>query len=164
MGSRHRRWRFQGDLVTFYYVGRWQFWHKLWWLEIFHRHILRGSKLIKTHLRLGWMMLYYFYYHNFNTSRPRQNGRHFADDIFTCIFLNENVWILIKMSLKFIPKGPINSIPALVLIMAWCRPGDKPLSEPMMVRLKTHMCITRPQWVNHCYNCDCWSFIPGQLI
>ena len=31
--------------------------------------------------------------------------------------------------------------------MAWRRPGDKPLSEPMMVRLPTHICVTRPQWV-----------------
>ena len=43
-----------------------------------------------------------------NSLRPRQNGRHFADDIFKCIFLNENVWIPIKISLKFVPKGPIN--------------------------------------------------------
>ena len=50
----------------------------------------------------------------FNTLRPRQNGRHFADDLFKCIFLNENVRIPIKISLKFIPKGPINNIPALV--------------------------------------------------
>ena len=71
----------------------------------------------------------------FNTLRPRQNGRHFADDIFKCIFLNENVWISIKISLKFVPKGPINNIPALVQIMAWRRTGDKPLSEPMMTQL-----------------------------
>ena len=45
---------------------------------------------------------------------PRQNGRLFPDDIFKCIFLNENGYILIKISLKFIPKGPINNIPALV--------------------------------------------------
>ena len=83
-----------------------------------------------------------------NTLRPRQNGRHFADDIFKCMFLNENVWIPIKISLKFVPKGPINNIPALVQIMAWRRPGDKPLSEPMMVSLLTHICVTRPQWVN----------------
>ena len=83
-----------------------------------------------------------------NPLRPRQNGRHFADDIFNSIFLNENVWTLIKISLKFIPKGHINNIPALVEIMAWRRPGDKPLSEPMMVILLTHICITRPQWVN----------------
>ena len=83
-----------------------------------------------------------------NTMRPRQNGRHIPDDIFKCIFLNENVWILLKISRKFVPKFPINNIPALFLIMAWCRPGDKPLSEPMMVSLPTHICVTRPQWVN----------------
>ena len=83
-----------------------------------------------------------------NTLRPRKNGRHFADDIFKCIFLNENDWIPIKISLKFVPLGPINNIQALVQIMAWCRPGDKPLSWPMMVRLPTHIYVTRPQWVN----------------
>ena len=84
-----------------------------------------------------------------NSLRPRQDGRHFPDDIFKCIFLNENVWISIKISLKFVSKGSINNIPALVQIMAWRRPGDKPLSEPMMVSLLTHICVTRPQWVNH---------------
>ena len=72
----------------------------------------------------------------------------FADDIFKCIFLNENVSVAIKISLKFVPKGPISNIPALVQIMARRRPSDKPLSEPMMVSLPTHICITRPQWVN----------------
>ena len=42
------------------------------------------------------------------------NGRHFPDDIFKCIFLNENVFISIKISLKFVPKGQINNILALV--------------------------------------------------
>ena len=83
-----------------------------------------------------------------NSLRPKQNGRRFADDIFKWIFMNENVRILIKISLKFVPKGPINSNPALVQIMAWRHPGDKPLSEPMMVSLPTHICIARPQWVN----------------
>ena len=83
-----------------------------------------------------------------NTLRPRQNGRHFADDMFKCIFLNENVWIPIKISLTFVPEGRINNIPALVQIMAWRRPGNKPLSEPMMVSFPTHICVTRPQWVN----------------
>ena len=82
-----------------------------------------------------------------NTLRPRQNGRRFADDTFKCIFLNENVRILIMISLKFVPNGPINNNPELVQIMAWRRSGDKPLSEPMMVRLPTHICVTRPQWV-----------------
>ena len=84
----------------------------------------------------------------FNLLRPRQNGRHFADDVFKCIFLNENVWISLKMSLKFVRKGLINNIPSLVQIMAWRRPGDKPLSEPMMVSLLTHICVTLPRWVN----------------
>ena len=66
---------------------------------------------------------------------------------FKCIFLNENVCILIKISLKFVPKGPINNIPALVQIIVWCWPGDKPLSKPMMVRLPMHICVTQPQWV-----------------
>ena len=70
----------------------------------------------------------------FNTLRPRQNGRCFADDIFKRISLNENARISIKISLKFVPKGPINNNPALVQIMAWCRSGDKPLSEPMINR------------------------------
>ena len=75
------------------------------------------------------------------------NGRHFADDIFKCIFFNENAWISLNISLKFVPKVRINNIPALVQIMAWRRSGDKPLSEPMMVRLPTHICVARPQWV-----------------
>ena len=62
-------------------------------------------------------------------------------------FLNENVWITIKISLKFVPKGPINDILVLVQIMAWRRPGDKPLSEPMMVRLPTHIYVTKPHQV-----------------
>ena len=43
----------------------------------------------------------------------RRNGRHFADDIVKYIFLNENAWILIEISLKFVSKGPVNNIPAL---------------------------------------------------
>ena len=89
-----------------------------------------------------------------NTLKPRQNGRHFAEDIFKCIFLNENVWIPIQISLKFVPQGPINNIPALVQVMAWRRPGDKPLSGPMMVRLPTNICVTRPQGVNSPWSCD----------
>ena len=81
----------------------------------------------------------------FNTLRPRQNGRLFADDTFKRIFLNENIRISFKISLRFVPNGLINNISSLVLIMAWRRPGDKPLSEPMMVRLPTHICVTLPQ-------------------
>ena len=55
--------------------------------------------------------------------------------------------ISMKISLKFVRKGANNNIPALLQIMAWRRPGDKPLSEAMMGRLPTHICVTRPQWV-----------------
>ena len=72
-------------------------------------------------------------------------------------FLNENAGILFTISLKFVPEGPIHNIPALVQIMAWRRPGDKPLFEPMMVNLLTHICVTWPQklncnWNPHCYD------------
>ena len=88
------------------------------------------------------------YSSSFSALRPRQNGRHFANDAFRRIFLNESVRISIDISLKFGPKGPIDNIPALVQIMAWFQQGDKPLSEPMMVTLSTHICITRSQWVS----------------
>ena len=83
-----------------------------------------------------------------NSLRPRRNRRYFADDIFKSIFFNENVWILLQISQKIVPKVRINNIPALVQIMAWRQPGDKPLSEPMMFSLLTHICVTQPQWVN----------------
>ena len=42
--------------------------------------------------------------------------------------------------------------------MAWRRPGDKPLSEPMIILLM-HICVTRPQWVN----CLCDEFCRGNM-
>ena len=67
-----------------------------------------------------------------DTLRPRQKGRYLLDNICKSFFLHENIWISIKILPKFFPKGQINSIPSLVQIMAWRRPGDKSLSEPMM--------------------------------
>ena len=55
------------------------------------------------------------------------------------------MWISIKISLKFVPKGPVNNIPALLQTMPRHRPGDKPVSEAIMVRLLTHICVTRPE-------------------
>ena len=69
-----------------------------------------------------------------NSSAPGQNGHHFADDNFSWIFLNENVRISIKISLKFVPKGPIDNKSALVQVMAWRRTGDKPLPEPVLTQ------------------------------
>ena len=83
-----------------------------------------------------------------NTLRPRQNGRRFPDDNFKCILLNEKkIQISITISLKSVSKDLINIIPALVQIMAWRHPGDKPISELMMACLLTHICVTRPHWV-----------------
>ena len=100
------------------------------------------------HVMLPWWTLLAL---PFNTLRLRHDGCHFPN-IFKCIFLNENVSIAIEISQKFVLKGPVNNIPALVQIMAWHRPGDKPLSELVMVSLPTHMCITRSQCVksSHC--------------
>ena len=96
-----------------------------------------------------------------NTLRPRRDGRHFVDDIYMWILFNENCCILIEFSLKYVRKGPIDNSPTLVQIMAWCRSGDKPLSEPMMISVPTHICVTRPQWVNvpkHCLDRGSQSF------
>ena len=78
----------------------------------------------------------------------RDNMAAISQTTLSNAFLNENLWISIKISLKFVPKSPIDNIPALFQIMAWRRPGDKPLPEAMMVILLTHICVARPQWVN----------------
>ena len=84
-----------------------------------------------------------------NIFRPRQMAAiSHTRFVFKRIFLNENVWISLTILWKFGPKYPINNIPALVQIMAWRRSCDKPFSEPITVRLLTHICGTRPQWVN----------------
>ena len=104
-----------------------------------------------------------------DTLMLRQNGRHFPDNILKCIFLNDNVWISINLSLKFVPKGQINNIPAPVPIMAWCLPGDKPLSKPIMSSLLTQISVTWPQWVNtkdvttYVDMCIEWSYFPVEL-
>ena len=69
-----------------------------------------------------------------NSSPPGQDGCHFPDDIFKCIFVNENFCMWVKISLQIVPKGPIDNSPALVKSMAWRRIGNKPFSEPMLAR------------------------------
>ena len=75
-----------------------------------------------------------------NWLRLRQNSRFFADDTFKRIFLNENIRIATRNSLKFVPKGLINKIPALVKSL-------------------THICVTRPQWDKLCL-----AYVPNCLM
>ena len=84
--------------------------------------------------------------HWVNSLRLQQNGCHFANNIFKRIFLNENCYILIKISLRFISKGSINNMLALVQIMAWCQIGEKAIiwTNHSLVC----WCITEAQWVN----------------
>ena len=88
-----------------------------------------------------------FSYGGFNSSLSRLNvshsGRHFK-----CIFFKKIDKFPNQISLKFVPMSPIDNKPALVHVIDWCRPGEKPLSEPMIVSLQTYICVTRPQWVN----------------
>ena len=101
--------------------------------------------LLPPFIRGGDMLSPAAYISPFNILRPRKSCRNFAD-IFKCISLNENESNLLKNSLEFVPKVWFNNIPALVQLMAWRWPGDKPLSEPIMVSLLMYMCVTRPQW------------------
>ena len=82
-------------------------------------------------------------------------GRDKMAAIFQTTFPNAYSWMKMyeyQNSLKFVPRAPINSVPALVRIMAWRRPGDKPLYEPMMFCLLTHICVTRPDAYHMCLN------------
>ena len=89
------------------------------------------------HLLLGWHI------------KTENKWPPFSRRYFQKHFLEWKLWISIKIPLKFVPKGPLYNIPALVLITAWRRQGDKPLSEPIMIILLTRICVTRPQWVKY---------------
>ena len=95
-----------------------QLWFRQWLVALWHQAItwtnVHLSSLINTICWTWHISVTPSRCLNFNTLRLRQNGRHFVDDILKSIFLNENVWISIEISLKFVPKGPINNIPALV--------------------------------------------------
>ena len=126
-------------------------------VRLTHFHKLSERKLLSGGVYNYQILTDLMGVNGLNTLRPRQNGRLFADDTFKRILLNENVRISSTISLKFVPKGPINNNPALVQIMAWRRPGDKPLSEPMMVSLPMHICVARPLWVKEKITAREWS-------
>ena len=85
-----------------------------------------------------------------NSSPPGQNGRHFTDDNFKCIIVNEKFCILIEISLKFVPKCPIDNKTVMVQVRAEqatsCYLNQCWRSSP------THICGTRGRWVNSHYN------------
>ena len=87
---------------------------------------------------------------------------HWGRDILKYFFLNENIWIPINILLKFVPKGPINNAPTLVQIMAWRCPGNKPLSEPVIVSLLMHISLGLNELIltmQHCVDSGLVSFI-----
>ena len=82
---------------------------------------------------------------------PSQNGCCFVDDIFKCIFVNENVCISFQISLKFVPDGPVDCyLVSLVQVMAWCQTGDQ-----WWFSLLTHICTILPPQVN--------DYVPSNL-
>ena len=89
-------------------------------------------------------------------------GRDRMATIFQTTISNTFSWISIKISLKSVTKCPINNIPTLFQIMAGPQPGDKPLSEAMVVSFLTHICVIRPQWVNMYLSSSFhfWSVVP----
>ena len=91
-------------------------------------------RIRRSRARLVFVMGLLYLEIGLNSSPPGQNGRHFADDTYRCIFVNENFCISIKILLKFVPKSPNDNRPALVQKTAWRRIGDKPISEPMLTR------------------------------
>ena len=78
------------------------------------------AKTTIHYVHITWAILYLEYLTHWARDKMAPI---FADDIFKCIFLNENMWITIYISLKFVPKCRINSISALVQIRAWHRLG-----------------------------------------
>ena len=73
-----------------------------------HELVLHIVKIIYVDFYDGWKLFVLDFI--INTLRPRQNGRHFADDIFKRIFLNGNIWISIDISLRFVPRDPIGNV------------------------------------------------------
>ena len=70
----------------------------------------------------------------FNTLRLRQNGRHFADNIFKGIFFNENIWLSHEIWLKCILKGLGDNKSTLVQAMTWSKTGNMSVSAAMKTK------------------------------
>ena len=120
--------------------------------SLWYKHMIALTSflfLLESHLGMAWRlimkMLFYDIKIHIKPLRPRKMAA-----ISKTTVSNTFSWMKMyefQISLKFVPQGPISNIPALIQKMARRQSGDKPLSEPMMVRLLTHICITQPQWV-----------------
>ena len=153
------KWQRSEQLVT-KVSSKWQHCH---FSALTAIHIMRieahGSKDRRLYLHYHrWLYqqlrnLYRWKYSHLYRPRPRRSSDHFAHDRFELIFLFENIWMSLKISLNFVHKVLIRNIPSLVQIslMAWRRQGNKPLSEPVMVSVLTHIYIyiyvTQPLWL-----------------
>ena len=101
-------------------------------------------------LKSPWILFLKKWGNLVNSSRHGQNGRHFADNIFKCIFLNEKFCTLIQISLKFVFKVSIDNKSALVQVMACGWIGSKPLSEPVIAEFtNAYMQRYGEIWVNY---------------
>ena len=78
-------------------------------------------------------------YTEFKELRPKEAGHHFTDNIFKCFFLNENLWISINISLKFVLEGQSNNIPSLIQIMACADQATSHYLNQWWLRLVTHI-------------------------
>ena len=125
--------------------------------DCFFKHGLSTCRPCTTKTKQIWQV-HQLYAYCLNTISAHKELTHWGRDkmaaIFQTTFSEAFSWkkiynFCIKISLKFVPKGPSSKIPALVQMMAWHRPGDKSLYELTMVRFLAHICVTRPQWVNH---------------
>ena len=126
--------------MTWHWVGNkslpWQYLQYLWCHKASHRwEGIQNAKYFHVSLTTFRTQRVY-------SSPPAQNGHHFEDNMFKCIFWNKNIWISNKISLKDVPWGQIDNMSALGQIMTWRRSGDKPLSETMLTQ------FTNAYWVN----------------
>ena len=98
----------------------------------------------------------------YNSSPPTQNGHHFTDDVYICIFMDEKFCILIQISLKFVPKGSNANKSVLVQVMPWRWKGDKLLPEPILAQFTDayaapggdELILKQPQMFSHIKYCS----------
>ena len=144
--NREKIFMFTKTLLNIWNHLRTKLRHTYLWLVINCAHektsAVYGDALHNCYDRCRWQC-------SINALRPRQNGRYSAYDIFKCILLNENLRILITISLKFVPNGSIEIMPALFLVTAWHGQAQGHYLNRWRSSLLAHKGITRPQWINN---------------